>query len=120
MIPTTPRQNTEFGQPALAAASVPDGITRETEVVCAFPTQVDTLHLNPGLRPHRITRLGMNKLTPRQREILAHLAKGFRYKEIASELDISTCTVRAHLHSTYRKLQVKSRTEAVLRYLGRQ
>jgi DNA-binding NarL/FixJ family response regulator len=63
---------------------------------------------------------GMDRLTPREREILGLLAKGFRYKEIGGQLGISASTVRAHLHSIYSKLEVGSRTEAVLRFLGRQ
>ena len=59
------------------------------------------------------------QLTPREREILAQLAKGFLYKEIGEQLGISLSTVRAHLHAIYGKLHVQSRTEAVVRYLGR-
>lgn len=58
------------------------------------------------------------QLTPREREILALLAKGFLYKEIGEQLGISLSTVRAHLHTIYGKLHVQSRTEAVVRYLG--
>lgn len=56
-------------------------------------------------------------LSPREQEILSHLAKGFRYREIADELFISVETVRTHLRNIYKKLQVRSRTEAVLKYL---
>jgi DNA-binding NarL/FixJ family response regulator len=55
-------------------------------------------------------------LTPREDEILAHLAKGYRYREIAEVLGISIETVRSHLHKIYEKLHVRSRTEAVTRY----
>lgn len=68
-----------------------------------------------GLRaPH-----GTESLTPREREILRLLAKGYLYKEIADKLGLSISTVRAHLHSIYEKLHVHTRTEAVLKYLGR-
>jgi len=60
----------------------------------------------------------MEKLTKRELEILALLAKGFLYKEIADQLGISLSTVRAHLHTVYEKLHVQSRTEAVVKYLG--
>ena len=56
-------------------------------------------------------------LTEREWEILEHLAKGKRYKEIAASLFISTETVRSHLRNIYEKLQVRSSTEAVLKYL---
>ena len=58
-------------------------------------------------------------LTKREHEILALLAKGFLYKEIADQLGISLSTVRAHLHTVYEKLHVQSRTEAVVKFLSR-
>lgn len=58
-------------------------------------------------------------LTPREKETLELLAKGRLYKEIAGELGISQETVRYHLHNIYRKLHVGTRTEAVVKYLGR-
>lgn len=61
----------------------------------------------------------LNALTAREQEILALLATGRLYKEIGDHLGISLSTVRGHLHNVYAKLQVQSRTEAVLKYLGR-
>lgn len=58
-------------------------------------------------------------LSVREHEILNHLSKGYRYKEIASQLNISTETVRTHLRRIYEKLQVHSRTEAVVRYMNK-
>jgi DNA-binding NarL/FixJ family response regulator len=60
----------------------------------------------------------MEKLTKREHEILALLAKGYLYKEIGDQLGISISTVRAHLHTVYEKLHVQSRTEAVVKFLG--
>ena len=57
-------------------------------------------------------------LSKREQEILALLAKGFLYKEIADQLGITAGTVRVHLHAVYEKLHVSSRTEAVVKYLG--
>jgi DNA-binding NarL/FixJ family response regulator len=56
-------------------------------------------------------------LTPRQQEILGLLARGFVSKEIASQLGISFDTVRFHLKDIYAKLHVRSKTEAVVKYL---
>jgi len=61
----------------------------------------------------------MEQLTKREHEILALLAKGYLYKEIADQLGISLSTVRAHLHAVYEKLHVQSRTEAVVKFLER-
>jgi DNA-binding NarL/FixJ family response regulator len=62
-------------------------------------------------------------LTPREKEILAFLEDGLRYKEIATRLFLSVETVRTHIRNIYLKLQVQSRTEALnkirkTRFLG--
>lgn len=57
-------------------------------------------------------------LTPREQEILALLAKGFLYKEIADQLTLSVETVRTHIRNIYDKLHVRSRTEAVMKVYG--
>ena len=71
---------------------------------------------NPPAKP---AASDLPRLTDREEEILALLAQGLQYKEIAARLDISTSTVRAHLHTIYVKLHVGSRTEAVVKYLRR-
>jgi DNA-binding NarL/FixJ family response regulator len=60
-------------------------------------------------------RFPETNLTSREEEILSYLSKGFLYKEIASELFISIDTVRTHIRRIYQKLQVRTRTEALLR-----
>lgn len=57
-------------------------------------------------------------LTPREKEILKSLARGLRYKEIASEFNIGIETVRSHARNIYEKLQVQSRTEALNKIKG--
>lgn len=52
-------------------------------------------------------------LSPREAAVLADLAKGFRYKEVARLQGISPNTVGDHVKSIYRKLAVSSRSEAV-------
>lgn len=54
-----------------------------------------------------------DQLTTREKEILDLLAKGLMYKEIASQKDISTETVRKHVRNIYEKLQVTTRMEAI-------
>jgi DNA-binding NarL/FixJ family response regulator len=61
----------------------------------------------------------MAQLSGRENEVLRLLAKGCLYKEIAEQLGISMSTVRSHVHSIYEKLHVQSRTEAVVKFLGR-
>ncbi|MBW8782913.1 MAG: response regulator transcription factor [Verrucomicrobia bacterium] len=57
-------------------------------------------------------------LSPRESEILSHLAKGFSYKQIADNLNLSQHTVNNHLRKIYGKLHVQTRTEAVVKFLG--
>lgn len=58
-------------------------------------------------------------LSTRELEILGHVARGFQDKEIAETLFLSDATVRTHLRNIYKKLHVRSRTEAALKYFGR-
>lgn len=58
-------------------------------------------------------------LTDREMQILDGLAKGYLCKEIADNLGISLETVRTHMKKIYEKLHVRSRTQAVLKYLGK-
>jgi DNA-binding NarL/FixJ family response regulator len=53
----------------------------------------------------------VDTLTPREREVLRHIARGYMYKEIALRLGISARTVEAHVSSVLRKLQLSSRHE---------
>lgn len=53
----------------------------------------------------------LDQLTPREREILQHIARGYLYKEIAARLEISVKTVEAHVSAVLRKLQLSTRHE---------
>ncbi len=55
----------------------------------------------------------LQKLSPREQEVLDYLSKGYRYKEIAAALYLSIETVRKHIHNIYEKLQVDSRIDAL-------
>ena len=61
----------------------------------------------------------LEKLSPRESEIIELVAQGYTYKEIADQLDIGVETVRTHLHNVYVKLHVKNKGEAVARYYGK-
>jgi DNA-binding NarL/FixJ family response regulator len=74
-------------------------------------TVVEYFHKQQSAAPHQ------ESLSRREEEILRLLAKGYRYKEIADALAISFETVRSHLKNIYDKLHVRSRTEAVVKYL---
>jgi len=55
-------------------------------------------------------------LSPREREVLELLARGYLYKEIAEALHISVPTVNTHIRRIYEKLHVRSRSQAVARF----
>ena len=59
-------------------------------------------------------------LTAREEEILVYLTKGYLYKEIAEALFINIETVRTHIHKIYQKLQVRTRTEVLLKCMKQQ
>jgi two-component system, NarL family, response regulator LiaR len=62
-------------------------------------------------------KYGNPYLYPREIEVLKLTAKGMRNKEIAKNLNISERTIQAHLGNIFNKLDVDSRTEAVLQAL---
>lgn len=58
-------------------------------------------------------------LTAREEETLALLTKGYSNKEIADSMCLSIETIRSHLKNIYTKMHVRSRTEAVARYMSK-
>lgn len=57
-------------------------------------------------------------LSTREQEVLDYLAKGYLYKEIADQLSISYGTVHTYIERVFKKLHVRSRAQAVAKYLG--
>lgn len=66
----------------------------------------------------RPTTQEVDTLSPREQEVLDYLAQGYLYKEIADRIGISYATIRTHIERIYHKLHVRSRAQAVARYLG--
>lgn len=62
--------------------------------------------------PERDPAPNLEDLTPREREVLHHLARGYAYKQIGVRLGISARTVESHVRAVLRKLQLTSRHEA--------
>ena len=60
---------------------------------------------------------GAGKLNPREMEVLRHVSAGKTNREVATELGISERTVQAHMLNIFKKLEVSSRTMAVLHAL---
>ena len=70
-------------------------------VLDTFQGQIPEAEVDPEL----------DLLTPREREVLRLIARGYLYKEIALQLDISPKTVEAHVSAVLRKLQLSNRHE---------
>ncbi|GAA5125125.1 response regulator transcription factor [Haloechinothrix salitolerans] len=70
---------------------------------------LDAFAERPGAPP--ISDPDLDLLTPRERDVLRLLARGYAYKEIASELFISIKTVETHVSSVLRKTQLSNRYE---------
>ncbi len=62
-------------------------------------------------RPCSSHDASLESLTPREREVLHHLARGYSYKRIGVRLEISPRTVESHVGAVLRKLQLTSRHE---------
>ena len=75
------------------------------QVVQSFARQ------GPAAAPHAA-------LSAREKEVLALVAKGYINKEIAGMLGLTEDTIRGYLKQIYKKLQVRSRTEAAMKYFG--
>jgi DNA-binding NarL/FixJ family response regulator len=59
------------------------------------------------------------ELSHREQEVLQALAEGLAYKQIADQLNVSIHTVRNYIRRVYEKLHVRSRTEAVVKFLNK-
>ena len=69
---------------------------------------------NDDRQPSKDSSGPFTELTPREREILGHLAEGQSNKVIARHLEISDGTVKLHVKAILRKLEVHSRGEAAV------
>lgn len=76
-----------------------------------------TLNLlrNPDISFEKEEEIDEIKLTKRETEILIQLSKGLNYNSISENLVISPSTVRKHIENIYKKLQVHSKMEAVIK-----
>ncbi len=78
-------------------------------VLDAFARDAATGGSDPARSP--AVDVELDQLTPREREVLRHIARGYMYKEVAQRLGISVKTVEAHVSAVLRKLQLSSRHE---------
>jgi putative nucleotidyltransferase with HDIG domain len=101
---------------SLGSAVAPSELLAVARTVGIKPAELRTVMYDlplptGGGRPRQIDPCPMSA---REVEVLRRLAKGMVYKQIASELGLSTSTVRTHLHNVYGKLGAMDRAQAVL------
>ena len=97
----------------IAADELADAVRRVAEGDAVFSPRLAGFVLDAFTqRPETVVRdPELDLLTNREREVLRLLARGYAYKEIASELFISVKTVETHVSSVLRKLQMSNRYE---------
>jgi DNA-binding NarL/FixJ family response regulator len=71
--------------------------------LATHPNSVPAAGVSPSFDPE------LDQLTPREREVLRLIARGYSYKELARELSISAKTVESHVSAVLRKLQLSTR-----------
>ena len=70
---------------------------------------LDAFASEPGAPLMALVAVELDQLTPRERQVLRLIARGYTYKDIATELRISSKTVESHVSSVLRKLQLANR-----------
>ncbi len=93
------------------------GIRQACEGGAPLSQDIARLLIQSFQEPAKPQKKEMPGLTPRESQIIELLAQGKVPKEVGYELHISYETVRDYLKSVYQKLHVRSRTEAVIKYL---
>ncbi|WP_129714841.1 response regulator transcription factor [Pedobacter sp. SYP-B3415] len=100
--------------PVKIIAAIEDALDGGAPMTSSIATQV----LQMFAERHREKRETPEfNLSAREQDVLNLLVKGFSYKLIAEELFISMDTVRSHIKKIYEKLQVNSKSEAVIKTL---
>jgi len=96
---------------SISPPELADAVRRVHEGDAVFSPRLAGFVLDAFAGPAPQPETELDLLTPREREVLQHLARGYMYKEIALRLEISPKTVEAHVSSVLRKLQLSSRHE---------
>jgi DNA-binding NarL/FixJ family response regulator len=95
----------------ISPADLADAVRRVHDGDAVFSPRLAGFVLDAFTGPAPQPESELDLLTPREREVLQHIARGYMYKEIALRLEISPKTVEAHVSSALRKLQLSSRHE---------
>ena len=95
----------------IAPEDLADAVRRVHDGDAVFSPRLAGFVLDAFAGPAPQPETELDALTPREREVIQHIARGYMYKEIALRLEISPKTVEAHVSSVLRKLQLSSRHE---------
>jgi len=97
---------------SIAPADLADAIERVREGDAVFSPQLAGFVLDAFAGEAKpVIDPALDQLTPREREVLRLIARGYAYKQVARELTISVKTVETHVSAVLRKLQLSSRHE---------
>lgn len=130
------RKNTKFGQTPVIMITA---VNEEQKIVSGLKIGADDYIVKPFVLPNLLARIeavlrrsnwqkestiktekSLNKdvnidaLTPKEKEVLALVAKGASNQEIADKMCVRDVTVKTHLNNIFKKLKVTNRTQAVL------
>jgi DNA-binding NarL/FixJ family response regulator len=97
---------------SIAADDLADAVARTADGDAVFSPRLAGFVLDAfaGALP-RPSDPELDQLTPREREVLRQIARGYTYKQVARRLSISVKTVETHVSAVLRKLQLSSRHE---------
>ncbi|WP_395747683.1 response regulator [Prosthecobacter sp.] len=98
-------------------AEIIAGIRQASAGGAPLSQEIARLLIQSFQAPAKTAPKRMPGLTPRESQILEMLAQGKVPKEVAEDLGLSYATVRDYLKAVYAKLHVRSRTEAVIKFL---
>ena len=92
-----------------------DSIKRAVDGDNVFSLEMTARLVQSLIRPHNAgTGSALDTLTPRELEILGHLAAGHSNKIIARQLDLAESTIKVHVQNILRKLELSSRVQAAV------
>ncbi|GLH70879.1 DNA-binding response regulator [Geothrix rubra] len=94
-------------------------VRRATLIEAVRAVAAGQRYLPPATAARLVEAMESERLTARELDVLALLAKGMRNREIAEELRLAEPTIKIHVNNLLRKLQVKDRTEAAVVALRR-
>jgi DNA-binding NarL/FixJ family response regulator len=98
----------------LPKTATPEQFNHTIHMILAGGTSVPAEMMLPAANAPDGAPAWLASLTPRENDVLRAAARGLSNKEIARELDLAEVTIKLHLSAIFRKMGVRSRTEAAM------